>query len=200
MTPAIEKWEYLRAEIDHNGIYRVRPNGRLIPAKAPNQGYAWQFYLRRCLFDPMFSLTAAELLVAELSDKDVQVAACEDAGVPLGFAMSVVLGSPMLSIKKERKSYGLLNFTEGKVTGKPLLLVDDLEGSQRTLVTAMGVLRAFKLPIANEYVALVNKTEHPINLVEGKQLMCLFTSNEFALTWQEYVEKYNQEPNFGQAY
>lgn len=195
---SIEKWQYLRAEIEHKGIYRT--GGRMIPAKAPNLGYTWQFYLRRCLFDPMFVLTAAELLVAELPDKDVQIAACEDAGVPLGLAMSAVLRVPMLSVKKERKSYGLLNFTEGRVTGKPLLLVDDLAGSQQTLMNAMGVLNAFKLPIANEYVALVNKTEHPTNLIEGKQLMCLFTSNEFALTWQEYVDKYNKEPDFGRFY
>jgi orotate phosphoribosyltransferase len=195
---ALEKWQYLRAEIEHKGIYRT--SGRMIPAKAPNLGYTWQFYLRRCLFNPMFALTAAELLVAELPDKDIQIAACEDAGVPLGLAMAAVLGSPMLSVKKERKPYGLLNFTEGRVTGKPLLLVDDLAGSQRTLMNAMGVLNAFKLPIANEYVALVNKSEHPTNLIEGKQLLCLFTSNEFSLTWQEYVDKYNQEPDFGRAY
>jgi len=198
MKSSHEKWQYLRAEIEHKGIYRT--SGRMFPAKAPNLGYTWQFYLRRCLFDPMFVLTAAELLVAELPDKDVQIAACEDAGVPLGLAMSAVLGSPMLSVKKERKSYGLLNFTEGRVTGKPLLLVDDLAGSQQTLMNAMGVLNAFKLPIANEYVALVNKTDHPTNLIKGKQLMCLFTSNEFALTWKEYVDKYNKEPDFGRFY
>jgi adenine/guanine phosphoribosyltransferase-like PRPP-binding protein len=197
---SIEKWQYLRSEIEHKGIYRTRPNAKMIPAKAPNQGYTWQFYLRRCLFDPIFALTAAELLVTELPDKDVQIAACEEAGISLGLAMSAFLGVPMLSVKKERKPYGLLNFTEGRVIGKPLLLVDDLAGSQRTLMSAMNVLNAFKLPIANEYVALVNKTDHPVNLIQSKQLLCLFTKNEFALTWQEYVDKYNQEPDFGRFY
>jgi orotate phosphoribosyltransferase len=196
----LEKREYLRSEIDHTGIYRVRPGGRMIPAKAPNLGYMWQFYLRNCLFNPRFTLLAAELLVHGLPDKDVQIAACEDAGVPLGLAMAAILGEPMISVKKERKSYGLLNFTEGRVTGKPLLLVDDLAGSQRTLMNAIGVLKAFNLPIADQYVALVNKGKHPINYIDGKQLIYLFTGDDFALTWDEYVDRYKCEPDFGRLY
>ena len=88
----LEKLEYLRSEIDHRGIYRVPPHLPDIPAKAPNMSYRWQFYLRRCLFDPKFLLTAGELLVQGLPDKNVQIVACEDAGVPLGLAMSAVLG------------------------------------------------------------------------------------------------------------
>lgn len=198
----LEKLGYLRDEIDHRGIYRVPPNRPDIPANAPNVTYRWQFYLRRCLFDPRFALTAAELLVDGLPDKNVQIAACEDAGVALGLAMSALLGEPMLSVKKARKVYGLMNFTEGRVTGKPLLLVDDLAGSQGTLRIAVNTLHAFGLQTAEHYVAMVDKTQygHAKNYVGSKQLISLFSCEDFALSWDDYINKYNREPNFGKFY
>ena len=198
----LDKLEYLRAEIDHHGVYRVPPKGRNLPAKAPNRGYSWQFYLRRCLFDPKFVLTAAQLLVDKLPDKNIQIGACEDAGVPLGLAMAAVLGTPMISVKKSRKVYGLLNFTEGVATGKPIVLVDDLAGSQDTLKKSVSILHAFGLPTADFYVALVDKTQgtHKQNYVGAKELISLFTCEDFALPWDDYVNKYNREPNFGKFY
>ena len=124
------KYEYLRNEIEHNAVYRVEPNGKKLPGKAPNSTYSWQIYLRRCMFDPKFVFTAAELLVSKLPrGLDVQIGACEDAGVTLGLAVATIMSTTMISIKKSRKVYGLLNFTEGRVTGKPILLVDDVAGS-----------------------------------------------------------------------
>jgi orotate phosphoribosyltransferase len=196
------KMDYLRNEIEHRAVYRVRPGDRPIPGKAPNSNYTWQIYLRRCMFDPKFVMTAAELLVARLPTTDVQIGACEDAGVPLGLAMATVLGTPMISLKKSRKVYGLLNFTEGRYTGKPILLVDDVAGSQATLRTAVATLEAFKLPIADQYVTLMNKTQgtHASAYVQKKELISLFTCDDFAMTWQAYVKKFNREPNFGVYY
>ena len=196
------KWEWLRSEIEQRGIYRVAPNGHKLPGKGPTTQYAWQFYLRRCMFDPKFVLTAAELLVDKLPTTDVQICACEDAGVSLGLAMATVLGTPMISMKKSRKVYGLLNFTEGRATGKPILLVDDLAGSQSTLKGAARTLTTFGLPVADQYVALVNKTTgtHPENYVKQKELISLFTCDDFAISWKAYVEKFNCEPDFGAYY
>ena len=193
-----EAWEYLRDEIENYGIYRVPPNRGDMLAKAPNQTYRWQFYLRRCLFDPKFVLTAAQLLVAKLPDKNIQIAACESAGVPLGLAMSAVLGEPMLSVKKERKVYGLMNFTEGMVSGKPSVVV----GSQSTLKIAVNTLNAFGLATADHYVALVDKTQygHAKNYVGSKELISLFVCEDFALSWSDYVEKFKRDPQFGTWY
>jgi len=197
-----EKLEYLRNEIDQKGIFRVAPNGRQIPAKDPGLTYVWQLYLRRCLFDPKFVTTAAELLVDKLPTRDVQIGACEDAGVPLGLAMASILGTPMISIKKSRKDYGLLNFTEGVVNGLPILLVDDLAGSQTTLKKCMWILQSFKLKIADQYVTLINKTQatHPDNYIKNKELISLFTCDDFSMTWQEYVNKFDKNPEFGSYY
>jgi len=202
MFKSKSKLEYLRQEIEENGIYRVAPDGNRLPAKQPNMSYTWQFYLRRCMFDPKFISTAAELLVENLPSTDIQIGACEDAGVPLGAAMAAVLGTPMISIKKSRKVYGLMNFTEGKATGKPILLVDDLAGSQSTLKVAAKTLEAFKLPVADQYATLINKTQgtHPESYMQQRQLISLFTCDDFAMSWSAYVEKYGRTPDFGKHY
>jgi orotate phosphoribosyltransferase len=202
MLKSKSKLEYLRQEIEENGIYRVAPDGNRLPAKQPNMSYTWQFYLRRCMFEPKFISTAAELLVEKLPSTDIQIGACEDAGVPLGAAMAAVLGTPMISVKKSRKVYGLMNFTEGKVTGKPILLVDDLAGSQSTLKVAARTLEAFKLPVADQYATLINKTQgtHPESYMQQRQLISLFTCDDFAMSWSAYVEKYGRTPDFGKHY
>jgi orotate phosphoribosyltransferase len=197
-----EKREYLRNEIEQNGVYRVAPNNQPLPGKAASTRYTWQFYLRRCMFDPNFVFTAAELLIDKLTEKNVQIGACEDAGVPLGLAMSTILNTPMISIKKSRKTYGLLNFTEGRVVDKPILLVDDLAGSQKTLRGAVSILQAFKLPLSNEYAAIVDKTTgtHKENYLHNKKLVSLFTCEDFAMSWKAYVEKFDKNPVFGSYY
>ena len=105
MNTDLEKLNYLRNEIEHRGIFRVKPGSPTLPGKAPNSAYTWQFYLRRCMFDPKFVTIAAEMLVNQLPNQDVQIGACEAAGVPLGLAMSMILGTPMLSIKKSPNEY-----------------------------------------------------------------------------------------------
>jgi orotate phosphoribosyltransferase len=196
------KIEYLKNEIEQRGIYRVPEGFRSLPGKAPNTRYTWQFYLRRCMYDPKFVFTSAELLIDKLTNKDIQVGACEDAGVPLGLAISTILNSPMISIKKSRKSYGLLNFTEGRFIDKPILLVDDLAGSQNTLKSASRILSSFNLTLSDEYAVIINKTKgtHSENYIKDKKLISLFSCEDFAMTWKEYIQKFNKEPSFGSYY
>jgi orotate phosphoribosyltransferase len=194
---------YLRSEIDHKCIYRVAPGQVGLPAKAANRKYTWQFYLRRCLFDPHFVFSAAQLLVNKIPDiENIQIGACEDAGVPIGMAMSTLTGNPFITVKKNRKSYGLLNFTEGRFTGQPILLVDDLAGSGATIKNSMHILLSFNIPIADYYATLIDKTQgtHKNNYIKDKQLVSLFTCEDFSMTWNAYVDKYNKEPEFGNVY
>lgn len=195
-----DKREYLQSEIEHRAIYRCEP-GVYIPAKAKDKFYTWQFYLRRCMYDPVFINAAADLLVEQLSDKNVQVGACEDAGVVLGMAIAERLGTPMFSIKKKPKAYGLLNKLEGRLVGLPVLLVDDLAGSQATLRSSRQLLANMNIPIATEYCTLINKTvaTHDTYL-DDMRLVSLFTCDDFKLTWKDYVDTYNRKPEFGLSY
>jgi hypothetical protein len=63
------------------------------------------------------------------------------------------------------------------------------------------LLTAFQLPVAEQYVALINKTKGTHNTYpNGKKLISLFTCDDFAMTWDEYVKKYEKEPDFGPYY
>ena len=196
----LSDYEFLQSEIEHKGIYRCKP-GVIIPAKMQNKFYTWQFYLRRCMYDPKFVNIAAELLVKKLGSLEVQVGACEDAGVVLGMAIAQKLQIPMISIKKKPKEYGLKNILEGPLVGLPILLVDDLAGSQTTLLNNYNLLTSFKIPISPEYVTLVDKTvsTHDTYL-KGMKLISLFKCEDFKLSWGKYVHEYNREPDFGISY
>ena len=192
--------EFLRSEIEHKGIYRCKPGTR-IPAKIQNKNYTWQFYLRRCMYDPKFLNIAAELLVKKLGSLEVQVGACEAAGVTLGMSIAQKLQIPMISIKKTPKEYGLKNILEGRLVGLPILLVDDLAGSQITLQNSYNLLRGFGVQVAPEYVTLVDKTVNTHDsYLKRMKLISLFTCEDFKLSWADYVSEYNREPDFGISY
>ena len=196
------KRDYLKNKIEHSGIYRVKPGTINLIGKAPNTYYTWQLYLRRCLFEPKFVYTAADLLLSQLPNVPRQFAAVEDAGLPLAQALATLSGSNWISVKKQRKQYGLLNWTEGVVNGAPLVLVDDLAGSQASLKNARYVLEAFKLNVAPYYMTLMNKTKgtHHSNYLDDIKLVSLFTCDDFAMSWQEYIDRYRCEPDFGRIY
>jgi len=194
------KWHWLRSEIEHRGIYRTVP-GTYIPAKTAGQVYSWQFYLRRCLYNPVFLNATAELLVGQLTSTAVQIGACEDAGVVLGMAMAQRLGTPMFSIKKQPKAYGLQNRLEGPITGLPVVLVDDLAGSQATLRSSRQLLNTLGINVASEYCTLINKTVGTHNTyLDDMRLISLFTCDDFKLTWEEYETEYNRKPDFGLSF
>jgi orotate phosphoribosyltransferase len=153
------------------------------------------------MYDPKFTNAAADLLVLLLSSHDVQVGACEDAGIVLGMAIAERLGTPMFSIKKQPKAYGLQNKLEGRLTGQPVLLVDDLAGSQATLRSSRQMLTMMNITMATEYVTLINKTTgtHDAYLDDMK-LISLFSCDDFKLTWADYVTEYNKRPEFGLCY
>lgn len=194
--------EALKHAIEHTGIYRCAPTDQFtaLPGKAPNSWYQWQFYLRRVLLNPKLAREAAELIASQLDLSNCQLGACEDAGVPLGMALADVTGLNLFTIKKTRKAYGLLNFTEGIVDDKPVILVDDVAGSTSTLKKAQNLMKQFNIPTKG-YAVLVNKTvaTHPEAYLDVPMVSC-FNADEFALSWDDYVTKYSKDPVFSNWY
>lgn len=198
----LKKREFLRSEIEHKAIYRVAPGSPKLLAKSPNAYYTWQIYLRRCMFDPEFVYAAAELLLDSLPQGRFQFAAVEDAGNPLAQALGTITNTPWISVKKQRKLYGLHNWTEGRVSGDPIILVDDLAGSKSSLKSAKSVLLAFKLNLAPYYLTVIDKTQgtHNNSYINDFKLVSLFTCEDFSMTWNAYKEKYRCDPDFGPHY
>lgn len=190
--------EELKSFIEHNCIYRCGPDTLFpaLPGKAPNAWYKWQFYLRRALLNPKLCREAAEVIASHLDLSNAQLGACEDAGVTLGYALADITGLNLFTIKKSRKAYGLLNFCEGQVLDKPVILVDDVASSTSTLKKAQTLLKAFNLPVVQAAV-LVKKdvASHPENAL-SVPVVSVFSASDFALTYDEYKSKYGKNPSF----
>lgn len=189
--------ERCRLAIEHQGIYRCRP-GETLPAKQPGRRYTWCFYLRRCLYDVDFADSVARLLLECRGLDGLQIGACEDAGVPLAIALSARSGRPMFTVKKAPKAYALGNRTEGRVRDMPVLLVDDLAGSQSTLRRAEHLLLSAGVEVAPWYLALVHKSvnTHAENYLQ-RELVTLFDCSDFRLSWDAYQAGHGREPDFG---
>lgn len=198
----------MRDTIEHTGIYRCKP-GAYIPAKKAGLCYTWQYYLRRCIYDSVFSAKVGEAFWNVIDPGNFVLGACEDAGVPIACAIQAKgrelgIDVPVISIKKEPKKYGLQNWTEGLLHDRPIMLVDDLAGSQSTLLRAEALIIGRGLKLHKQYFCLVNKAganvqPNPV-YVPSAELVTLFSSDDFCLTWESYVSKYGREPVFGEYF
>lgn len=202
--------ENCRKMINDFAIWRKHPLFQGIPAKNSSHRYSWQFYLRRVLYNPEAAYWIGEMFWFDFSkhfDKQhFQIGACEAAGVPLGCAIQSAAYRHgtllnLFTIKQEPKKYGLMNLTEGCIEKDlPVILVDDLAGSQNTLRKAHSLLVKNKIPIHDCYCCLVDKAgkqvqPHPVYL--PNRLKALYNTDDFDLTWEEYVQNNSKEPKLG---
>jgi outer membrane protein assembly factor BamB/orotate phosphoribosyltransferase len=121
----------------------------------------WLIDLRRLFMDPKLLDAAAELFWQQCASRlPFQVGGMESAAIPLLSAIlmkSQSRGTPVngFTIRKERKTYGTGSSIESVLTGDPILLVDDLIHSGRSLEKARVVLEQEGRTIALVY-ALVD--------------------------------------------
>lgn len=189
--------QILIERIDREAIYRTPPDQLGIPSSVHGKFYTWQFYMRRVLMDPTFTDAISSILVESLDINDTQLVACESAGVVLGYELARKTKLNCFTIKKVRKEYGLLNHCEGKVLDKPAILVDDLAGSTNTLKLARKFLQTIQIPVI-QYCVVIDKTvaTHKENYLSDIPMISAFKAHEFALSWDDYCERYKEEPVF----
>jgi hypothetical protein len=148
-------------------VYRVPAGQPWLLGKAPGTRYAWQMYSRKAMFNPEFAENVAtlalDMLATEIGNFDFQLGGLETAAVPVMCAIQAharVRGVDInvVSVRKNRKDYGLFNWIEGDLNSKPVLLVDDICNSTESLRTAMRVLGdEYKALFLNRTFTLVNK-------------------------------------------
>ena len=194
------KLQLVRDFIDEFCIYRVAPGEQLLIGKEPNTFYRWQFYLRRGLFNHEILTAVSEMFLQKVYDEyqtfDFQIAGMETASTPMLAGIPLVaakygLNINAFSIRKNQKDYGLLNWIEGRVSDKPILLIDDLCSSTASLNKAFNVLINLKLTnildrafcvLNKKHVA--NKTEPALDkyLPEQIKVLYLYSLDDFNLT------------------
>ena len=123
--------------------------------------YTWLLDLRRILTDARLLDAAAELFWDVMKDcGPFQVGGMEVAAIPLLSAIllkSVAHGRPIngFIVRKERKTYGTGALIEGELTDEPIVIVDDVINSAKSLDKVRAVLFSYGRTIESVF-ALVD--------------------------------------------
>ena len=189
-------WQYTRNYIDAKCLIR----NRKMPGKAKGSTYTWMFYLRNGLFDPEFAFAIGKMFIYKMERLDpemnFQISGLETAATPLvlGIAMTAKYHGKDINafiVRKDRKTYGLLNALEGIPNKKLCVLVDDLCNSGRSMARAFDVLEEEGIEVANLAFSIVNKSNstHSVErqttdmyLPKGMGVVSLFSLDDFGLT------------------
>ena len=190
-------WKWTHSFIDQNCIVR---NTRM-PAKKPGEYYTWIFYLRRGLYNHQFLSAISQMFVYHMERLDptlnFQLSGLETAAAPMLAGIPLiarVYGDDINSfiVRKERKTYGLLNIIEGVPNDKNVIMLDDLCNSSSSLALCFKELNKLQIPVANKAFVIVNKYNvdrhttkrgnSDMYLPSDIQVLSLFTMDDFNLT------------------
>lgn len=140
----------------------------LFYGKRPGDRYRTQYYLSRLLYDVDMRFIVAkgfmELVDRHIGHWDFQITGREWSAIPLITSLQdhvmyykeIHLNAFM--IKRQRKTYGIHNFYEGKPNNLPVLIVDDLCNSTDSFVHCHNVLKyELKLEMLPFIFAVLNK-------------------------------------------
>jgi outer membrane protein assembly factor BamB/orotate phosphoribosyltransferase len=131
---------------------------RLISPKGSNN--SWLIDLRRLVTDASLLDAIAELFWERCADAmPFQVGGMEVAAIPLLSAIllkSVARGTPVngFIVRKERKTHGTGGLIEGTLTDAPILIVDDVLNSGRSMEKIRVILEGEKKTIALAFVLI----------------------------------------------
>ena len=171
-----------------------------MPGKAPGSTYTWMFYLRNGLFNQSFLSAISQMFIYranhEIGHFDFQLSGLETASTPM------LAGIPMIaraydirlnafSVRKEQKEYGLRNWLEGLPNDKPVMLIDDLCNSSRSMAIARDIIEQHNIPFLDYAFCIVNKfneVDHDeirqnsdMYLPETTKIISLFDLDDFDL-------------------
>ena len=129
--------------------------------------------------DPALLKAIAEAMVELVPGEVDALAGLEMGGIPIATMLGQLTGLPVLFVRKEAKKYGTCKLAEGgEVSGKRLLIVEDVVTSGGAILEATTKLRALGARI-DEVVCVINREAGgEVNLGEvGLNLRALFTKS-----------------------
>ena len=171
-----------------------------MPGKAPGSTYTWMFYLRNGLFNHQFLINISQMFIYHMERIDpkfnFQLTGLETAATPMLAAIPMVASVMGIDInafvvRKDRKTYGLLNVIEGVPNNKLAVIIDDLCNSSRSMAQCLNTLTAEEIPVANVAFVIVNKSNEEVHdnlrmigdmyLPKEIKVISLFTLDDFDL-------------------
>ena len=188
--------EWVHNYIDTKCIVRNQE----MPGKAPGSTYTWMFYLRNGLFNHQFLINISQMFIYHMERLDpkfnFQLTGLETAATPMLAAIPMVASVMGIDInafvvRKDRKTYGLLNVIEGIPNNKLAVIIDDLCNSSRSMAQCLNTLTVEDIPVANVAFAIVNKSNEEVHdnfrmigdmyLPKEIKVISLFTLDDFDL-------------------
>jgi orotate phosphoribosyltransferase len=188
--------EWVHNYIDTKCIVRDQE----MPGKAPGSTYTWMFYLRNGLFNHQFLINISQMFIYHMERLDpkfnFQLTGLETAATPMLAAIPMVASVMGIDInafvvRKDRKTYGLLNVIEGVPNNKLAVIIDDLCNSSRSMAQCLNTLTAEDIPVANVAFVIVNKSNEEVHdnfrmigdmyLPKEIKVISLFTLDDFDL-------------------
>jgi len=188
--------EWVHNYIDTKCIVRNQE----MPGKAPGSTYTWMFYLRNGLFNHQFLINISQMFIYHMERIDpkfnFQLTGLETAATPMLAAIPMVASVMGIDInafvvRKDRKTYGLLNVIEGVPNNKLAVIIDDLCNSSRSMAQCLNTLTAEDIPVANVAFVIVNKSNEEVHdnfrmigdmyLPKEIKVISLFTLDDFDL-------------------
>jgi len=149
----------LKEAIEQRGFVRSS-NARIITRQSVEKDQGWLFDIKNILLDPVVMGHIGHLFWGDHADLgDLQIAGVETAGIPL--VASIVAGGHHKQggkvsgffLRKSRKKDGLMKTIEGEVCkDRPIILVDDLINSGKSLMRQVEVLEGEGLRVAGIWV------------------------------------------------
>jgi orotate phosphoribosyltransferase len=153
------------------------------PAKNPKRRNKHIFYMKRGMYNIDFMIPCAKILIYRIEGSikhfDFQLAGVETGATPLLTSIPLVLASYNIkvnafSIRKDKKTYGLLNRIEGIPNRKPVLLIDDIYNSGSSVRKARQHLAEEGINnIMEKTVSILCKKPAPHNI--------------YAYTWDKFT-------------
>lgn len=174
---------------------------RWMPSSIAGEYYTWQFYLRRGLFDVEFleNLAICFLYKFERIDENFnfQLSGLETAATPMLSSLPILLKNYGVNInsfvvRKDKKTYGMLNWIEGIPNKKPIVIIDDLCNSGFSMKRCHDILKYHNLKIFPKAFSIVNKSNKNIHdairlntdmfLTKEIEVVSVFDLDDFKLT------------------
>ncbi|MGH7945936.1 MAG: orotate phosphoribosyltransferase [Opitutaceae bacterium] len=135
----------------------------------------------RIAADPALLRAVAEHLRPMIPAGTEALAGLELGGVPIAIVLSQLTGIPALFVRKQAKTYGTCQLTEGgSASGRRLLVVEDVIGSGGQTIESAQALRAEGARVQEVLCLIDRETGGAENLLrEGLSLTSLFRRRDF---------------------
>lgn len=208
----IEFKQKIHEHIDKHCIFRCNPSIQYTPGikkgHIPSKGVIdnkYQFFLRNLTHNPVISYYTSMLILDDIArtmnenneDPYFQLCGLETSSTPFIISLQMTalkfgISINSFSIRKERKSYGLFQYVDGKPTDAPVIIIDDLINSGNSIIKCIDVCKyEYNLSINPNVYSIITLSKEPYYFdYDNKRMIInsIFVKEDF--NYEYDVDKY----------